>query len=96
MYLSSLDDIGSVREKLRTLASLLQKMVFPEERHGEEGAREGDNKVTTLQQLITHTMIQWAQQPIHSPELTLQIFALLYRQFDEINEVVRRDQFNTH
>ena len=35
------------------------------------------------------TMIHWAQQPIQSPELIQQIFTLLYRQCDEISEVVR-------
>lgn len=46
-----------------------------------------DDHVTTLQKLITETMMEWAGQEIHSLKLIGQIFALLYRQFDEIHEV---------
>ena len=78
----------SLKEKLKALAQLLHGALFS----NEEGARrekgEGGRE-TSLQQLIMSTMIQWAQQPIHSSELIEQIFTLLYRQCDEINEVVR-------
>ena len=82
--------IFSLKEKLKALAQLLWQALLPsgEDTPGRE-RREGGRE-TNLQHLIMATMIQWAQQPIHSPELIQQIFALLYRQCDEINEVVRK------
>ena len=85
----------SLKEKLKALAELLHQALFtpdqetPGGRMGGEGEGGGLGRVTNLQQLIMATMIRWAQQPINSPELIQQIFALLYRQCDEINEVVR-------
>ena len=78
---------------MRTLAKLLRQVIFTVDRETKE--RQEEDRVTTLQQLIGHTMIQWAQQPINSPELIQQIFALLYRQYDEINEVVRMHTYYT-
>ena len=85
----------SLKEKLKALAELLHQALFtpdqetPEGRKGGEGEGGELGRVTSLQQLIMATMIRWAQQPINSPELIQQIFTLLYRQCDEINEVVR-------
>ena len=77
----------SLKEKLKTLAQLLRRALFSDgDTVGRESGERG--KETSLQRLIMDTMIRWAQQPIHSPELIQQIFALLYRQCDEINEVV--------
>ena len=89
--------IFSLKEKLKTLAQLLHRALFSDgDAAGRESGERG--KETSLQRLIMDTMIRWAQQPIHSPELIQQIFALLYRQCDEINEVVSpfdllREQF---
>ena len=76
-----LEDMG-IREKLRQLVEL----VMAGEEKEEGGSGEG---VTTLQQLITATMLQWASSKVHSLELVAQIFALLYRQYDEIHEVAQ-------
>ena len=67
---------------------LVHKALFSSEPTRE--AREGvkSEKECGLQRMVMSTMILWAQQPIHSPELIQQIFSLLYRQCDEINEVV--------
>ena len=78
----------SLREKLKGLAVLIHKALFSSDtsRDGRErGVVEGGGG---LQRMVMSTMIQWAQVPIHSPELIQQIFSLLYRQCDEINEVV--------
>ena len=79
----------SLTEKLKTLAVLLRQALFISDSHqsGNEGGMRG--KYSGLQRLIMTTMIHWAQQPIQSPELIQQIFTLLYRQCDEISEVVR-------
>ena len=78
----------SLREKLKALAVLVHKAFFSSEqtREGREGVK--GEKECGLQRMVMSTMILWAQQPIHSPELIQQIFSLLYRQCDEINEVV--------
>ena len=81
----------SLKEKLKTLAQLLRRALFSDgDTAGRESGERG--KETSLQRLIMDTMIRWAQQPIQSPELIQQIFALLYRQCDEINEVVSMNE----
>lgn len=78
----------SLKEKLKMLAQSLHQALFSSEQVSErKGERRGE---ASLHQLIMSTMIKWAQQPIHSQELIQQIFALLYRQCDQINELVRR------
>ena len=47
------------------------------------------DKVTTLQELITQTMISWLSEEVINPELTQEIFSLLYRQYDEVHEVIQ-------
>ena len=74
-----LDDL-SFREKLQRLKELLV-------RSEETGVKHADKEVTTLQQLISRTMIRWASQDVRSLELIKQVFSLLYRQFDEVQEV---------
>ena len=89
MYTCKLSHYCSLKQKLKTLAVLVQKAFFSSDQgpvgreRGEEGGEGG------LQRMVMATMIRWAQQPIHSPDLIQQIFTLLYRQCDEINEVVR-------
>lgn len=44
----------------------------------------------TLQELISHTMIHWAQESfIQNPELVRLMFSLLHRQYDGIGELIR-------
>lgn len=44
----------------------------------------------TLQELISHTMIHWAQESfIQNPELVRMMFSLLHRQYDGLGELMR-------
>ena len=43
--------------------------------------------VTELQRFIIRSMVNWSKQQIFNPKLISQIFSLLYRQYDEMNEV---------
>jgi len=43
--------------------------------------------VSKLQRYIIKTMVNWSREEILDPHLISQIFALLYRQYDEVNEV---------
>ena len=75
------EQITSVWRNLQTMIELL----FSTEEQCHHG--NGGDHVTSLQKLITETMMEWVGQEIHSLKLIGQIFALLYRQFDEIHEV---------
>ena len=66
----------------------MQKALFSSEGATLGGERGEGERGRGLQRMVVSTMIRWAQQPIHCPCLIQQIFTLLYRQFDEINEVV--------
>ncbi|MGH0136181.1 UNVERIFIED_CONTAM: hypothetical protein FKN15_059740 [Acipenser sinensis] len=47
-------------------------------------------QVGTLQELISHTMVHWAQESfIQNPELVRLMFSLLHRQYDGIGELIR-------
>ncbi|KAI1240808.1 hypothetical protein IHE44_0009251 [Lamprotornis superbus] len=49
-----------------------------------------DPQVATLQQLISDTMVRWAQESvIEDPELVRAMFVLLHRQYDGIGGLVR-------
>uniref|UniRef100_A0A672NYN4 Ryanodine receptor 1 n=1 Tax=Sinocyclocheilus grahami TaxID=75366 RepID=A0A672NYN4_SINGR len=51
---------------------------------------EEDKKPSTLQELISHTMIHWAQESfIQNPELVRLMFSLLHRQYDALGELIR-------
>lgn len=44
----------------------------------------------TLQELISHTTIHWAQESfIQNPELVRMMFSLLHRQYDGLGELIR-------
>lgn len=48
------------------------------------------NPAGTLQELISHTMVHWAQESfIQSPELVRVMFSLLHRQYDGLGELLR-------
>lgn len=72
-----LEELG-VRGKLARLAQLLIAMKEERQQQG-----SGDH-VATLQQLITRTMLEWAREEVQSPQLILDIFTLLFRQYDEV------------
>ncbi|XP_062393175.1 LOW QUALITY PROTEIN: ryanodine receptor 1-like, partial [Sardina pilchardus] len=51
---------------------------------------EEEAKPQTLQALISHTMIHWAQESfIQNPELVRLMFSLLHRQYDALGELIR-------
>ena len=68
----------------RKLQAMVELM-FSTEEHCSHG--NADDHVTSLQNLITETMMEWAGKEINSLKLIGQIFALLYRQYDEVHEV---------
>ena len=71
-------DVG---EKLRQLVQLLAPV------KEEQQQKVGGDHVTTLQRLITCTMLAWARQEVQQPQLIQEIFALLFRQYDEVSPV---------
>ncbi|XP_038623542.1 ryanodine receptor 1 isoform X2 [Tachyglossus aculeatus] len=74
------------------LLSLLEKVKLvkkKEPEQGEEPAQE-EAKPASLQELISHTMVLWAQEAfIQNPELVRAMFSLLHRQYDGVGEVLR-------
>lgn len=49
-----------------------------------------DDPAATLQQLISDTMVRWAQESvIEDPELVRAMFVLLHRQYDGIGGLIR-------
>nr|XP_033809948.1 ryanodine receptor 1 isoform X10 [Geotrypetes seraphini] len=56
----------------------------------EEPEPEEEPKPRTLQELISHTTVHWAQESfIQNPELVRVMFSLLHRLYDGIGELVR-------
>ncbi|TSL75312.1 Ryanodine receptor 2 [Bagarius yarrelli] len=56
----------------------------------EEPEPDEEPKPSTLQELISHTMIHWAQESfIQNPELVRLMFSLLHRQYDSLGELIR-------
>uniref|UniRef100_A0A670J4K8 Ryanodine receptor 1 n=1 Tax=Podarcis muralis TaxID=64176 RepID=A0A670J4K8_PODMU len=59
-------------------------------KHTKKQPAEEEPKPTTLQELISHTMVHWAQESfIQSPELVRVMFSLLHRQYDGLGELIR-------
>ncbi|KAF5896903.1 ryanodine receptor 1-like isoform X3, partial [Clarias magur] len=56
----------------------------------EEPEPDEEPKPSTLQELISHTVIHWAQESfIQNPELVRMMFSLLHRQYDSLGELIR-------
>ncbi|KAM3601866.1 uncharacterized protein V6R79_020261 [Siganus canaliculatus] len=79
---------NSVRGRL---LRLLEKVKNLREKKVEvEPEPQEDKKPSTLQELISHTMIHWAQECfIQNPELVRMMFSLLHRQYDGLGELMR-------
>ncbi|KAI9548377.1 Ryanodine receptor 1 [Dissostichus eleginoides] len=79
---------NSVRGRL---VRLLEKVKKVREKKVEvEPEPQEDKKPSTLQELISHTMIHWAQESfIQNPELVRMMFSLLHRQYDGLGELMR-------
>ncbi|XP_064296121.1 LOW QUALITY PROTEIN: ryanodine receptor 1-like, partial [Phalacrocorax carbo] len=78
----------SLRQRL---LGLVQKVVGLRGTAAQEEAPPEEPPVpSTLQELISQTMVHWAQESyIQSPELVRAMFSLLHRQYDGLGELVR-------
>uniref|UniRef100_A0A8C1M1U5 Ryanodine receptor 1a (skeletal) n=1 Tax=Cyprinus carpio TaxID=7962 RepID=A0A8C1M1U5_CYPCA len=72
------------------LLRLVEKVKSLRKKPEAEPEPEEDKKPSTLQELISHTMIHWAQESfIQNPELVRLMFSLLHRQYDALGELIR-------
>ncbi|GCB66916.1 hypothetical protein scyTo_0005050, partial [Scyliorhinus torazame] len=72
------------------LMNLVEKVAYLKKKQKENPVEQETKKPTTLQQLISETMVRWAQESvIEDPELVRAMFVLLHRQYDGIGELVR-------
>ncbi|XP_023662899.1 ryanodine receptor 1b isoform X3 [Paramormyrops kingsleyae] len=73
------------------LLSLVEKVKnLRKKKEEEEPESEEEPKPSTLHELISHTMIHWAQESfIQNPELVRVMFSLLHRQYDPLGELIR-------
>ncbi|TFJ99453.1 Ryanodine receptor 1 [Platysternon megacephalum] len=79
----------SLRHRLRTLVQKVLSFRKKKEQE-EELPPEEEPAPSTLQELISHTMVHWAQESfIQSPALVRVMFSLLHRQYDAIGELLR-------
>ncbi|XP_053540880.1 ryanodine receptor 2 isoform X2 [Ictalurus punctatus] len=72
------------------LLSLVEKVAYLKKKMTELPKKKKAKKPSTLQQLISETMVRWAQESvIEDPELVRAMFVLLHRQYDGIGGQVR-------
>ncbi|KAM9224986.1 ryanodine receptor 1 isoform 1-T1 [Dugong dugon] len=74
------------------LMSLLEKvrLVKKKEKKPEEEQPAEESKPKSLQELVSHTVVRWAQEDfVQSPELVRAMFSLLHRQYDGLGELLR-------
>ncbi|XP_053461557.1 ryanodine receptor 1 isoform X2 [Nycticebus coucang] len=74
------------------LMSLLEKvrLVKKKEEKPEEEPPVEESKPRSLQELVSHTVVRWAQEDfVQSPELVRAMFSLLHRQYDGLGELLR-------
>ncbi|NWZ45024.1 RYR2 protein, partial [Brachypodius atriceps] len=72
------------------LLYLMEKVTYLKKKQAEKAVDEDDKTSSTLQQLISDTMVRWAQESvIEDPELVRAMFVLLHRQYDGIGGLVR-------
>uniref|UniRef100_F7EDI7 Ryanodine receptor 2 n=1 Tax=Callithrix jacchus TaxID=9483 RepID=F7EDI7_CALJA len=72
------------------LLSLVEKVTYLKKKQAEKPIESDSKKSSTLQQLISETMVRWAQESvIEDPELVRAMFVLLHRQYDGIGGLVR-------
>uniref|UniRef100_A0A3Q2YEG7 Ryanodine receptor 1a (skeletal) n=1 Tax=Hippocampus comes TaxID=109280 RepID=A0A3Q2YEG7_HIPCM len=77
----------SVRGRLLRLLERVKKI---RQKKVEEEPEPEEDKKPTLQELISHSTIHWAQESfIQNPELVRMMFSLLHRQYDGLGELVR-------
>ncbi|XP_029091765.1 ryanodine receptor 1 [Monodon monoceros] len=74
------------------LMSLLEKvrLLKKKEEKPEEEPPAEEHKPQSLQELVSHTVVRWAQEDfVQSPELVRAMFSLLHRQYDGLGELLR-------
>ncbi|XP_018861606.1 ryanodine receptor 2 isoform X3 [Parus major] len=72
------------------LLYLMEKVAYLKKKQAEKTVDDDDKTSSTLQQLISDTMVRWAQESvIEDPELVRAMFVLLHRQYDGIGGLVR-------
>ncbi|KAJ1155514.1 hypothetical protein NDU88_008244 [Pleurodeles waltl] len=72
------------------LLYLVEKVANLNKRLTEKAVKDEAKKPSTLQQLISETMVRWAQESvIEDSELVRNMFVLLHRQYDGIGGLVR-------
>ncbi|XP_058262191.1 ryanodine receptor 2 isoform X13 [Hemibagrus wyckioides] len=72
------------------LMSLVEKVSYLKKKMADMPKKKKAKKPSTLQQLISETMVRWAQESvIEDPELVRAMFVLLHRQYDGIGGQVR-------
>ncbi|XP_030630748.1 ryanodine receptor 2 [Chanos chanos] len=72
------------------LMSLVEKVAYLKKKMADLPKKKKTKKPSTLQQLISETMVRWAQESvIEDPELVRAMFVLLHRQYDGIGGQVR-------
>ncbi|GAA6097335.1 ryanodine receptor 2 isoform X4 [Tachysurus ichikawai] len=72
------------------LMSLVEKVSYLKKKMTDMPKKKKAKKPSTLQQLISETMVRWAQESvIEDPELVRAMFVLLHRQYDGIGGQVR-------
>ncbi|XP_016377141.1 ryanodine receptor 2 [Sinocyclocheilus rhinocerous] len=72
------------------LMFLVEKVTYLKKKMTEIPKKKKSKKPSTLQQLISETMVRWAQESvIEDPELVRAMFVLLHRQYDGIGGQVR-------
>ncbi|XP_072187890.1 ryanodine receptor 2 isoform X3 [Excalfactoria chinensis] len=72
------------------LLYLVEKVTYLKKKQAEKPVDDDAKASSTLQQLISDTMVRWAQESvIEDPELVRAMFVLLHRQYDGIGGLVR-------
>ncbi|XP_056401288.1 ryanodine receptor 3 isoform X2 [Hyla sarda] len=72
------------------LRSLVHKIKGRPKTEEQDPAEEEEKSPTTLKELISQTMVRWAQEDhIQDPELVRIMFSLLRRQYDSIGELLQ-------
>ncbi|NXU43788.1 RYR2 protein, partial [Drymodes brunneopygia] len=72
------------------LLYLMEKVTYLKKKQAEKTVDDDDKTSSTLQQLISDTMVRWAQESvIEDPDLVRAMFVLLHRQYDGIGGLVR-------
>lgn len=83
----------ALQEKLRKMVAMLSSFSSRQHDgcHDDDVGRAGGEAMEcgTLREVITRTMVRWACVKIHDLKLVAELFSLLYRQFNEVGEVVQ-------